>query len=565
MIKENEQSQEAVTQEVRLEVLNTGEQGVQVDAGNEEMKETVLGGNVNIKMYQNEGRKDFTLEQDGGPPHHAKRVIFKNEFMHVINDEQESERKSEDIEKQINNELKRDIEPMFAKKRGRNFRETMGNIYSNLEKTFDNLSIEESPRESLNESNQILEKTRKMMAQSDINNYLVEESPKKRLVQTINNDVVHKRKRRPRSPKEQRLVYNQDTYRANLKMQSPDLMKHMGTAKQSGFFIKKRAPDMTQKHLNRGNSVVNLDEEQATIEKHKNKFSAAELIHSYTRSPKNFSQTQHISMAHKRHSPRIKSTRLLPNLPPNHQDKLTQSFYEFPINNQNNSMIVDRSYDWGYRVKPQMTYGANQISFFPNERRLYQEYGQNEQVYHQRAQRMGRVEQGYRVNREARMSPPNLVSNHIEMMDVTKNYSQRVKPVNNGFKEQQFDNQFVRLETQPLHLNSGSHVAGLAGVSQQFAGDFLESQLALLFKKILVFSSKIDSLKTKIIKRNPDFSVLNIFQTFCDLKTRRITLQGIKEFFQTFGFDFPVHNLVRVAVYLSGYRIHGLAPGRLGR
>lgn len=558
MIKEKD-GKKAEEREFRVDLVEMGGKNGKEEIEREEMKETVLGGDFNIKMFQDEESREVVEVKNAGNQEQHKKVIFKNEFMHVINDENESERRSEDIENEVNQDIKRDIEPMFAKKKGRNFRETMGNIYKNLEKTFDNLSIEESPRESLNESNKFFKKTEQIMAQSDIQNYLIEEAPKSRLVQTSHGELAPKNNHRKTKEHMQRLIYNQDTYRANLKMRSPDLMKHMGKAKQSGFFVKKRG--LGKKEMMRENSVVHLDEEQTTIEKHKNKFSAAELIHSYTRSPKNFSQTQHISMAHKRLSPRIKSTRLLPNLPQNNKEKLTQSFYEFPINNHNNSMIVDRSYDWGYRVRPQMAYGANQMSYFPNEGRFYGRYAQNEQVYHQMNQKMGQYEHVYQQTRDARMSPGNMSSNHIEMMDVTKNYSKRVQPVLVEGRDQHFENQFVRLETHQMHSNNG-HNGQFAGASQQFSGETLESLLADLFKKILVFSSKIDSLKSKIIKRNPDFSVLNIFQTFCDLKTRRITFQGIKEFFQTFGFDFPNHFLARITIYLSGYRIHRLIPGK---
>ena len=314
-------------------------------------------------------------------------------------------------------------------------------------------------------------------------------------------------------------------------MRSPDLMKYMGKGKQSSYFIKKDTINQDKKDT-LDNSFINLEEEQATIDKTKNKFSAAQLIHNFTRTPKNFIQTQKVSTMYRRFSPKIKSTKILPNLP--QKDKLTQSFYEIPMTQ--NSMIIDRSHDWGYRNNPQNT----QMNYVqPNRQVIYPVYSQRNV--------------NYKYNQNQVFSKNNINHDPVGMKDVTNNYANY---------NQTCHNQFVRIDSQPVNQsNNANFVGGFGKNTNQFSLEDMESNLVLLFKKILVFSSKIDSLKVKIMKRNPEFSIISIFQTFCDLKTRRIDLQGIKEFTQTFGFEFSSYYLERIFIYLSGYRIQQILIG----
>jgi hypothetical protein len=564
MVKEQNDQKEIVnTKEFLIENITIGneknehEENEVNQANNQDFKEKILGKNINIKMFENEETQNILRTKNKGDNSVNKRVIFKNEFTE-INDDVSSESNEVDVENEVNKELKKDNEFMNYVKKGRNFRETMGNIYSCLEKTFDNLSIEESPRESLNQSNHFYEKTNQLMAQSDINNYIVKDTePKSQLIKTTRSEIIYNSSHKNSKSDQGKLFYNRDTYNAKIQMRSPDLMKYMGKNKKSNYFIKKDKIHQEKKQDLSNNSFINMEEEQTTIEKNKNKFSAVEIIHSFSRTPKTFKKTQKLSQMHKRFSPKIKSSKILPNLPKPQKEKMTQSFYEIPIHQQN-SMIIDRSYDWGYRPNH---LPPHQVNYFPPNHQIYPVYSQRNlpykmngyhpyhQHYYDRAYQ-GRQE----INEE---------SNQIGMRDVTNNYAKMNRMgVNNEVRDNHIQKQFVHLESQPLNRsNNVNFVGGFNGINQQFSLEDLELNLMNLFKKILVFSSKIDSLKVKILKRNPEFSVISIFQTFCDLSTRRIDLQGIKEFTQTFGFDFSFYFLIRVFVYLSGYRIKKYSIG----
>ena len=237
-------------------------------------------------------------------------------------------------------------------------------------------------------------------------------------------------------------------------------------------------------------------------------------------------------------------------MPQNQQEKLTQSFYEIPVNHNQNSMIIDRSYDWGYKQENQYMQG-NQ-GYYPQKQ--YQIYSQ--QI------KMGGPVHYQQFYKGRQPSPRGMQGNQLGLTDVTNNYLQGTQMYTQNTRQNNFRNQFIRLDSQQINRRNNTNLhTGYNKMNQHYSIEDLESHLGLIFKKILVFSSKIESLKNKIIKRNSEFSPLKLFQTFCDKKTKRLDLEGMKEFFQTFGFDFSLHFLVRLMVFLSGYRIKNLFSG----
>ena len=79
--------------------------------------------------------------------------------------------------------------------------------------------------------------------------------------------------------------------------------------------------------------------------------------------------------------------------------------------------------------------------------------------------------------------------------------------------------------------------------------------LLLLFKKILVYSSKIESLKKKIYQNNPNFSVKIIFKEIDREKKAYLTLHDVGYFLHYFGFKVSDWEAFKLMGYLSKYKL----------
>ena len=80
----------------------------------------------------------------------------------------------------------------------------------------------------------------------------------------------------------------------------------------------------------------------------------------------------------------------------------------------------------------------------------------------------------------------------------------------------------------------------------------MENRLILLFRKIIVFSSKIESLKKKIFKKNADFSIYELFRQFAGRGALRIDERGLVELFATFDFHFSDLYVRKFILMLKG-------------
>lgn len=83
----------------------------------------------------------------------------------------------------------------------------------------------------------------------------------------------------------------------------------------------------------------------------------------------------------------------------------------------------------------------------------------------------------------------------------------------------------------------------------------MENRLVLLFRKSIVFTSKIESLKKKILKTNPEFSSLQLFKQFCNPESNLMSHDGLYNMFQSFNFAFGTDYVDKVMIYLSKFRI----------
>jgi len=92
---------------------------------------------------------------------------------------------------------------------------------------------------------------------------------------------------------------------------------------------------------------------------------------------------------------------------------------------------------------------------------------------------------------------------------------------------------------------------------RSFSEEDMEHRLTLLFRKMLVFSSKIDTLKEKIITNNPDFSSYRLFVKFSGDKKTRMDVVGLMDFFHAFNFEFGSVFVEKVMIFLSKYMLDG--------
>ena len=502
---------------------------------NKSLQEIIQKKNLGVQSILK--KVNFQVEQVETEDPLPETAIFKDEVKISIKD-------SLDVENEVNQKLNKENLGFESNKKGRTFRETMGNIYSHLEKTFDNLSIEESPRESIEEKMRFGKKLKDTLVHSDLNNYILPSNvDKKKLIQTTKTEVIRDSAPSTDEIQKDKIFYNKESYSGKVRMQSPDLIKHLHGSRRSRDFRKAAETRDTQR------SFVQVGDEQKTLEKSPKPFSPKRMIQNYSRTPKQFSQTQKIWSKEGGLSSKIKSTRILPNLPFTKEPKLTQSFYEYPVHSNATSMIIDRSHDWGHKQSWTGNFEYDRMSHLQKPKNAGMVFGRS-----QMGVPGGFLQKGW----------PGQGANQIGLTDVTRNYSALVgksAPPDQAF-DWKFRNQFIRMESQAQQgINSGYFTDRQADPTRSSINE-IETQLALLFKKILVFSSKVDSLQKKIMKRNPDFNCMNIFQTFCDPKSRRLTIDGLKDFFQTFGFDFSEQFLLRVTVFLSSYRLDLSGLGR---
>ena len=105
-----------------------------------------------------------------------------------------------------------------------------------------------------------------------------------------------------------------------------------------------------------------------------------------------------------------------------------------------------------------------------------------------------------------------------------------------------------------------SHIAPSVYMNPEprsFSEEDMEHRLTLLFRKMLVFSSKIDTLKEKIITNNPDFSSYRLFVKFSGEKKTKMDVVGLMDFFHAFNFEFGSVFVEKVMIFLSKYMLDG--------
>lgn len=128
-------------------------------------------------------------------------------------------------------------------------------------------------------------------------------------------------------------------------------------------------------------------------------------------------------------------------------------------------------------------------------------------------------------------------------------------------EEAQLPLSFSQVHANPSQmnlLNTSQSIAPSVYMNPEprsFSEEDLEHRLTLLFRKMLVFSSKIDTLKEKIMQNNPNFSSYKLFARFSGDRRTHMGLAGLAEFFRVFNFDFGARSVEKFLIFLSKYQL----------
>jgi hypothetical protein len=87
-----------------------------------------------------------------------------------------------------------------------------------------------------------------------------------------------------------------------------------------------------------------------------------------------------------------------------------------------------------------------------------------------------------------------------------------------------------------------------------FCIEDMENRLVHLFMKMLVYSSKIESLKNKLLRNNPNFSSGPLFNEFTSNQSKVLLLEDFGSMLNSFGFNMSYIMCQKLMIFLSKYR-----------
>lgn len=150
----------------------------------------------------------------------------------------------------------------------------------------------------------------------------------------------------------------------------------------------------------------------------------------------------------------------------------------------------------------------------------------------------------------------------MQGVQVGVSYSQ-VRQPRTSIEEHQMPPSFSQIQVNPSQrdlLNMSQTIAPSVYMNPEprsFSEEDMEHRLTLLFRKMLVFSSKIDTLKEKIIANNPNFSSYRLFVRFSGERKTHMDLLGLSDFLRAFNFDFGSVFVEKMMIFLSNYQLEG--------
>lgn len=133
----------------------------------------------------------------------------------------------------------------------------------------------------------------------------------------------------------------------------------------------------------------------------------------------------------------------------------------------------------------------------------------------------------------------------IQFIDLTNNYSQEVKSARaNNPTSKSVMNSFQGRSDAMTWIPD----------TQSISREDLENKLLSLFKKMLVYCSKIEALKEKLLGSKNEFSVYSLFKRFCIKKREMMTPIEFSNFTRMFGFKFSQQIVVKMMLFLKRFK-----------
>lgn len=83
----------------------------------------------------------------------------------------------------------------------------------------------------------------------------------------------------------------------------------------------------------------------------------------------------------------------------------------------------------------------------------------------------------------------------------------------------------------------------------------IKSTLSILFSKIFVYTSKIENLKMKLHKEAGENICYSIFKQFCNAQTGELNINSLENIFNTLNFQIDSTSLKKILLYLNKYKI----------
>lgn len=546
-----------------------------------------------INVFSQKNEIKFEKKKLGGP---VVQREFATEFTIGRDDKNEID-ESEDNDKE--------------KSGKRGFRNTMTNIYDDLEKTFTNIEME--GEEVLSKSENVnLVKIEGVDSDQNIEKKDKKRVPKKASENSQNNV-------KPSHFKNEKLIYDPSTYNPDLKVMAKGLQKFIN---QNSIKKIEKKPSIYKKEKKSAKNSIQSRPKNLTIPSYSKKHSS----YSNTMNPplkKKFLNFTGKNFFHKKkHSMRVKSS-LLTNhsyvqnpftasIPknmqrshtlqmPNKHSKHIQSNWASRKNSRDLSLspFTKSARHLFPQTTPHSAYNNPLINNPEMRGRMNNQFsGQNSirNVTHQsmynnnvknsrnryRSQMKNYIDSTYRkkekiqhtldseysetprepnyTTRSTNLSPyrrspffdsemaeANSKKGKIQFIDLTNNYSQRMSSFTNTV-DQSRDGGRSSAFKRPNE--SMTWIPDTNSISKED----LESKLLAMFKKILVYCSKINAIKHKILKNNAGFSAYSIFKQFCIRKKEIMTNIEFANFTQYFGFSFSQLIIIKMMSFLKRFK-----------
>ena len=138
---------------------------------------------------------------------------------------------------------------------------------------------------------------------------------------------------------------------------------------------------------------------------------------------------------------------------------------------------------------------------------------------------------------------------------------QNPAPIHDSLDQLPSPHKFKVYRTEPNltgkqhHYSQGNNfIQDRVNYNGQVKSNGLCNVLAMFFRKILVFNSKLESIKQKLNNGFSSFDSLKLFQSFSKEDPGKLTLRDFTMLFHYLGFNYPPSIVIKIMLYLSRNR-----------